>query len=124
MDLPKPEIEARSPTLQVDSLPSESPGKPHNLPTGKRKKKEIILIVFLSARKSKPLPGPFCLFRRLPNEYASLCPQWVMERRGGDLSQGHLRARPQSHPAQHVPETFTSSVFPVKKEGLRDTLQL
>ena len=27
-DLPNPEIEPRSPTLQADSLPSESPGKP------------------------------------------------------------------------------------------------
>ena len=27
-DLPDPEIEPRSPALQVDSLPSESPGKP------------------------------------------------------------------------------------------------
>ena len=27
-DLPNPEMEPRSPTLQVDSLPSESPGKP------------------------------------------------------------------------------------------------
>ena len=29
-DLPNPEIEPRSPTLQVDSLPSELPGKPKN----------------------------------------------------------------------------------------------
>ena len=29
-DLPDPGIEPRSPTLQVDSLPSESPGKPKN----------------------------------------------------------------------------------------------
>ena len=28
-DLPDPEIEPRSPELQVDSLPSEPPGKPH-----------------------------------------------------------------------------------------------
>ena len=28
-DLPDPEIEPRSPALQADSLPSESPGKPH-----------------------------------------------------------------------------------------------
>ena len=27
-DLPKPGIEPRSPALQVDSLPSETPGKP------------------------------------------------------------------------------------------------
>ena len=27
-DLPDPDIEARSPTLQADSLPSEPPGKP------------------------------------------------------------------------------------------------
>ena len=29
-DLPNPRIEPRSPTLQEDSLPSESPGKPMN----------------------------------------------------------------------------------------------
>ena len=29
-DLPNPEIDPRSPTLQVDSLPSELPGKPKN----------------------------------------------------------------------------------------------
>ena len=29
-DLPNPEIEPRSPTLQVDALPSEPPGKPHD----------------------------------------------------------------------------------------------
>ena len=29
-DLPNPEIKPRSPTLQVDSLPSEPPGKPKN----------------------------------------------------------------------------------------------
>ena len=29
-DLPNPGIESRSPELQVDSLPSESPGKPKN----------------------------------------------------------------------------------------------
>ena len=28
-DLPDPEIKPRSPTLQADSLPSKSPGKPH-----------------------------------------------------------------------------------------------
>ena len=27
-DLPNPEVELRSPALQVDSLPSEPPGKP------------------------------------------------------------------------------------------------
>ena len=27
-DLPNPEIESRSPTLQADALPSEPPGKP------------------------------------------------------------------------------------------------
>ena len=42
------------------------------------KKKRNILIVFLSARKMKPLLGPFCLFCRLPNEHASLCPQGVV----------------------------------------------
>ena len=30
-DLPYPEIEPRSPTLQADALPSELPGKPHVL---------------------------------------------------------------------------------------------
>ena len=29
-DLPNPEIELRSPTLQAESLPSEPPGKPKN----------------------------------------------------------------------------------------------
>ena len=29
-DLPNPGIEPRSPTLQVDSLPSKPPGKPKN----------------------------------------------------------------------------------------------
>ena len=29
-DVPDPEIEAGSPALQVDSLPSEPPGKPHD----------------------------------------------------------------------------------------------
>ena len=29
-DLPNPGIEPRSPALQVDSLPAELPGKPHN----------------------------------------------------------------------------------------------
>jgi len=32
-DLPHPGIESRSPTLQVDSLPSEPPGKPMNIET-------------------------------------------------------------------------------------------
>ena len=31
-DLPNPGIEPRSPTLQADSLPSEPPGKPPNVP--------------------------------------------------------------------------------------------
>ena len=30
-DLPNPEIEPRSPALQVDSLPSEPPGKPETV---------------------------------------------------------------------------------------------
>ena len=30
-DLPNPGIEPKSPTLQVDSLPAEPPGKPKNL---------------------------------------------------------------------------------------------
>ena len=30
-DIPNPGIEPRSPALQVDSLPSEPPGKPHAL---------------------------------------------------------------------------------------------
>ena len=33
-DLPNPEIEPRSPTLQTDSLPSELPGKPKNTQMG------------------------------------------------------------------------------------------
>ena len=33
-DLPNPGIKPRSPTLQVDSLPSEPPGKPKGLQTG------------------------------------------------------------------------------------------
>ena len=33
-DLPNPGIESRSPELQVDSLPSESPGKPKNTRVG------------------------------------------------------------------------------------------
>ena len=33
-DLPKPEIEPRSPTLQVDSLPAEPQGKPKNTRVG------------------------------------------------------------------------------------------
>ena len=33
-DLPNPQIEPRSPTLQVDSLPSEPPGKPKNTGMG------------------------------------------------------------------------------------------
>ena len=33
-DLPKPEIEPRSPALQVDSLPAEPPGKPKNTRVG------------------------------------------------------------------------------------------
>ena len=34
-DLPNPGIKSRSPTLQVDSLPSEPPGKPMNTGVGK-----------------------------------------------------------------------------------------
>ena len=33
-DLPSPEIKPRSPTLQVDSLPPEPPGKPKNTGVG------------------------------------------------------------------------------------------
>ena len=33
-DLPNPTIEPRSPILQVDSLPAESPGKPKNTGVG------------------------------------------------------------------------------------------
>ena len=33
-DLPNPQIEPRSPTLQADSLPSEQPGKPKNTGVG------------------------------------------------------------------------------------------
>ena len=33
-DLPNPEIEPRFPTLQADSLPAESPGKPNNTGVG------------------------------------------------------------------------------------------
>ena len=33
-DLPNPEIEPRSPTLQADSLPAEPPGKPKNTGVG------------------------------------------------------------------------------------------
>ena len=33
-DPPNPEIEPRSPTLQVDSLPTEPPGKPKNTGVG------------------------------------------------------------------------------------------
>ena len=33
-DLPNPGIKSRSPTLQVDSLPSEAPGKPKNTGVG------------------------------------------------------------------------------------------
>ena len=32
-DLPNPGIEPTSPALQVDSLPSEAPGKPHRRPS-------------------------------------------------------------------------------------------
>ena len=33
-NLPNPEVELRSPTLQMDSLPSEPPGKPKNTGEG------------------------------------------------------------------------------------------
>ena len=33
-DLPNPGIEARSPSLQADSLPAEPPGKPRNTGVG------------------------------------------------------------------------------------------
>ena len=33
-DLPNPSIKPRSPTLQVDSLPAEPPGKPKNTGVG------------------------------------------------------------------------------------------
>ena len=33
-DLPNPEVEPRSPTLQADSLPFEPPGKPKNTGVG------------------------------------------------------------------------------------------
>ena len=39
-DLPNPGIKARPPTLQVDSLPSEPPGKPKNTGVGSQKKKK------------------------------------------------------------------------------------
>ena len=34
-NLPNPEIEPRSPTLQADSLPAEPPGKPKNIGVGR-----------------------------------------------------------------------------------------
>ena len=44
-DLPNPEMEPRSPALQVDSLPSEPPGKPSNKHTNKLVEKEIRCLV-------------------------------------------------------------------------------
>jgi len=37
-DFSDPGIKCRSPTFQADSLPSEPPGKPHNIPNRKQLK--------------------------------------------------------------------------------------
>ena len=88
-------------------------------------------IIFLQGKKKHSHCVSFCKEDEAfawPFLFILWTSQWtcifVPTRGGGDLSQGHLSARPQSHPTQHVPEIFTSSVFSVKKEGLRDTLQL
>ena len=44
-DLPNPGIEARSPTLQVDSLPSELPGKPMNTGVGSPSRLQGIFLI-------------------------------------------------------------------------------
>ena len=51
-DLPNPGIEARSPTLQVDSLPSEPPGKPKNTGVGSL---SFLQGIFLTQESSKCL---------------------------------------------------------------------
>ena len=49
-DLPNPGIKPRSPTLQVDSLPSELPGKPKNTGVGSL---SLLQIIF-PTQKSNP----------------------------------------------------------------------
>ena len=52
-DLPNPEIEPRSPTLQVDSLLSEPPGKPKNTGVGSL---SLLQGIFLIQRLNPCLP--------------------------------------------------------------------
>ena len=52
-DLPNPQIEARSPTLQADSLPAEPQGKPIALCTSLK-----ILCIIINATFPKTLPTP------------------------------------------------------------------
>ena len=51
-DLPNPGIEPRSPTLQVDSLPAEPPGKPENTGVGSL---SLLQWVFLTEESNRGL---------------------------------------------------------------------
>ena len=57
-DLPNPGIESGSPTLQTDSLPSEPPGKPYSLQTGRQRKLPQPHLQW--EVEANILPGPIC----------------------------------------------------------------
>ena len=74
-DLPNQRIEPRSPTLQVDSLPSESPGKPKWYPM------VLLFAAFPLENRTLPTGGSLSSTFPMPSLavlWAPNAPQWVM----------------------------------------------
>ena len=85
-DLPKPEIEPRSPALQVDSLPSESPRKPNRQVGGLQKS----VCQFPCGRTSSPER----LLPALVPQGSPGCLLTLQEVLQGGLTQAHLKVLP------------------------------
>ena len=74
-DLPNPQIEPRSPTLQVDSLPSERPGKP--MVSQSTTRATVLLLLKLKVRSIRVSQqnDPLNRWLRIILTYAS--PYWI-----------------------------------------------
>ena len=89
-DLPKPGIEARSPALQADALPSEPPGKPKNTGVGSQ---SLLKGIFPSQESNRGLLHCRLILYHLSHQGSPRILEWVAY----TFSRGSSQPRDQAH---------------------------
>ena len=88
-DLPNPGVKSRSPILQVDSLPSEPPGKSHSLALGVEDmgtelckwslNPDAHQIFYVEWKHIVPTYGHYCNYTCWCDSYSTDCFKWIPE---------------------------------------------